>query len=203
MSQVILAQGADDESCPILSWQRWISCFFLLILLPLSVSATTFTYEWTQTYSYNDNPLIFGSAVVFDITFDNGNSTNINQTYYFGDVVDLTVRTIGGTYAQSLSAQISPAVILGKTENDVLITTDSNDAGVVNPTNWSQYHGNSSQHGVYLSTSQFYTQFSSLPGYPIILNAEPYGGANKNQAWFSFNNWWDAATPGQSHEGNA
>ena len=53
--------------------------------------------DHTRLSIYYDSS-VFGSAAIIDITFNNGQSTNVNQQYQMGDVTKVSARTVNGTF---------------------------------------------------------------------------------------------------------
>ena len=87
-------------------------------------NATGFTYEFSQTYNANSDAAIFGTSATFDITFDNGGQTNLNQTFNWTDVTQITLNTAGGIF----NGTFNPTLDLAGGVNPFL-TTDNNGNG--------------------------------------------------------------------------
>jgi hypothetical protein len=71
-----------------------------LFISPAAHAGSIFNYEIAiNSFISNPNPSVFGTSTMETISFDNGNSTNINQTYSFANIVGVTVTSIGGTFS--------------------------------------------------------------------------------------------------------
>jgi len=92
---------------------RVIRTGFAIAALCLSgaAMATPFTYEfelpnWQIYTGLGSDPgpasaALFGTHAVIDITFDNGASNNLNQTYLNSQLVQLSLRSVGGTFSNT------------------------------------------------------------------------------------------------------
>jgi hypothetical protein len=110
----------------------------LLAVLTHSSLATAipFTYQVAEKYYRNDNPAIFGTAALVNITVDNGNSTNLNQTYTWGDITAASVSTVGGTFTHAWTNPMSGGPLI----ND-LFSVDAN--GIATLADWNNTAYNS------------------------------------------------------------
>ena len=116
--------------------------FSTLLLTVSSVAAhaaSFYTYQIIDNYTYNTVPSVYGTYAVIDITFDNGNNTNINQTYTFGNIVDVNVNTIpsGGNFQANFSwihfntaTDIYHSPTFLNFPGATVLTTDSTGSGV-------------------------------------------------------------------------
>lgn len=104
-----------------------------ICLSPISYAAP-FTYQFTQSYSFSDSPSYFGSAAVFDVTVDNGNSSNVSQAYTWNNILSLNITTIGGGFVLSTAyppdyGYYDPGSIqiykTAATDNTVIFNTDA------------------------------------------------------------------------------
>jgi len=79
----------------------------LLLLLALfgasgAAQASPFTFEFDMpTWDFSDSSTIFGTNAVVDLTFDNGAATDLSQTYLNSQITQVSVSTVGGTFAHT------------------------------------------------------------------------------------------------------
>ncbi|MEI8209723.1 MAG: hypothetical protein D0528_09750 [Methylococcales bacterium] len=95
----------------------------LLLLTSPCVIAAPFTYEFIDKPAYNSNSTIYGSSLVYDFTFDNGSSSNINQKYTIRNLTAVTITAIGGTFKQQYNQACS--YIFAVSGNAMILNTDS------------------------------------------------------------------------------
>jgi hypothetical protein len=125
-----------NSSCRILNATIRISLALTAICLSPITYAAPYTYEFTQSYSFNDSPGYFGTAAVVDVTVDNGNSSNASQTYTWNNILYLNITTIGGGFALSTAyppdyAYNPVPITISKTaatDNTLFFNTDASGA---------------------------------------------------------------------------
>ena len=89
--------------------------------------AMPFVYQFDVNFLSNTDPSVFGTGQLQTITFDNGQSTNQNQIYAYGDIVNLSARSIGGSFfldgslPQTFSYTGDPAHTFATTDSAGLI----------------------------------------------------------------------------------
>jgi hypothetical protein len=104
---------------------RFSAVFTLLGAICLIAPAhggSIFNYEvGIPSFISNPNPAVFGTSTVETISFNNGNATNIDQTYSFSNIVGVTVTSVDGTFSitgpETLTLAGNPA--------DTFATTDA------------------------------------------------------------------------------
>jgi len=111
----------------------------LLLSSSIVVQANDFTYQIDVTGYYNSSYPEFGNSSVIDITVNNGNTSNMSQSYSFTDIKSISVSTLasGGTFQLNTNY-----VTYGQNMSGFnFLTTDSTGAGTFS---LSPYNGNSS-----------------------------------------------------------
>jgi hypothetical protein len=74
----------------------------LLWLASGTAQATPFTFEFDMpAWTFGFDTSIYGSNAILDLTFDNGAATDLNQTYLNSQITQVTVTTVGGTFADT------------------------------------------------------------------------------------------------------
>lgn len=68
-----------------------------LLFSSMATHANVFTYEVASNYSFGSGG-VFGNSTIIDLSFNNGSTSNLNQSYTFGNLTDVSVRTVGGTF---------------------------------------------------------------------------------------------------------
>ncbi|MEI6066362.1 MAG: hypothetical protein WCP96_03425 [Methylococcaceae bacterium] len=98
--------------------------FSVGILFQHNATASSYIYELNHGYYGNSDPTIFGTSFTADITFNNGGSSNLNQTFNWSDVTQIKVITNNGIFGGIFNAPAYPA---GRINS--FLTTDNNGTG--------------------------------------------------------------------------
>lgn len=92
--------------------------------LAAPAQATPFTFEFTPPgWTQNNDSAAYGTGVVFSVTVNNGAATDINQSYTFGDITQISVTAIGGSLKGVFLKQSPP--YLAEPTLDPLTTNSS------------------------------------------------------------------------------
>jgi hypothetical protein len=105
---------------------------FIIALLAITFSLALIAPARANVYSYdlnvnsffsNNNPALFGAGSHSTVVFDNGNSTNQNQTYRYADIVNVATTSTGGTF--SMTAAQPKTITYTGTNTDTFATTNA------------------------------------------------------------------------------
>src|SRR5262245_22216889 len=83
---------------------RFGSIALALAILNSTTPADAVIYTYAvdvNSYMTNTNPSLFGTGLQSTVSLDNGNSTNLNQTYTYAQIVNGSTVSVGGTFAMT------------------------------------------------------------------------------------------------------
>ena len=78
----------------------------ILCLLSTAACGTPFTFDFTSAWSSTSNATLFGTGVDMAITVDNGGTSDVAQQYTFGDITQISLATIGGTFSYTYTPPV-------------------------------------------------------------------------------------------------
>jgi len=92
------------------------------------VNANEYTYSFDIPFSSNTSPSTFGTSAILDITLNNGNSSNFNQTYSLTQITKIDVLSVGGT----LNDFFTPSTVISSILDTNITTSPTGDQAYLN-----------------------------------------------------------------------
>lgn len=149
---------AHPSGGPIIQYLKRYSFMFFkpqaliaALLISTGAFADTYTYEFVApAYTSTYNNITYGSAAVFDFTFDNGQNTNSNQSYTWGDITAIEAKTVGGSFDVTVTPTTNNYGWYISVLSEILLTTSGNGSGNFQFPQYPQ-----SSNGITVSLNQF------------------------------------------------
>lgn len=94
--------------------------------------AEVFTYQVSSNYAFGGGGVL-GSSAIIDLSFDNGGTSNLNQSYTFANLTDISVSTVGGSFLlnDNISSPGLTSYSSGFIPTTVLVSTNSTGNGTL------------------------------------------------------------------------